>query len=450
MPKVSIILTSFNHEKYIREAIDSAVAQTFTDFELIIWDDASGDNSWSIINSYSDPRIKTFRNDETRRGIYGINKAIAEIASGKYIAIHHSDDVWEPEKLEKQVTFLDEHPEFGAVFTHLLAIDEDSNPLNDPEHVYSNVFNQPNRTRHEWLNYFFYHGNALCHPSVLIRKQCYTDCGLYRYGMAQVGDFDMWIRLCLKYEIYILPEKLLCFRVRDNKANASGVRPETVIRMGIEYLTMLKSYLLIETFEEMAAIFPEAKKYYQKDGFEPKFVFAMIALEKNIPNSIKLEKNIPNSIKLFGIELLFDLIYDSTTAKKIKSLYGFDYRTLIALTGKHDVFSIERNRQLVERDRQLVERDRQIAALYNSISWKITRPLRKMGKLFKRGTIGRSSAKYIWYTITLQLPKKLRERKKKKIRDGCKPPKSSAEYVDEIEAVYLRDNSLIRKNSNKK
>jgi glycosyltransferase involved in cell wall biosynthesis len=206
MPRVSVILTSYNHEKYIREAIKSALAQTFNDFELIIWDDASTDNSWQIINSYTDPRIVAFRNNERRRGIFGINKAISQITSGEYIAIHHSDDVWEPDKLAKQVAFLDENHEIGAIFTNALAIGEDSKPLNDFSHFYSIIFDQPNRTRHEWLNLFFNRGNALCHPSVLIRRECYDRCGLYRFGLAQVTDFDMWIRLCMKYEIYVLPE----------------------------------------------------------------------------------------------------------------------------------------------------------------------------------------------------------------------------------------------------
>ena len=107
MPKVTVILTSFNHAKYIREAIESALNQTYGDFELIIWDDASTDESWDIINSYSDPRIRVFRNERTMRAMFGINKCIAELASGEYIAIHNSDDIWETEKLARQVEFLD-------------------------------------------------------------------------------------------------------------------------------------------------------------------------------------------------------------------------------------------------------------------------------------------------------------------------------------------------------
>ncbi|MCK5666558.1 MAG: glycosyltransferase, partial [Thiotrichaceae bacterium] len=200
MPTVSVILTSFNHAKYISEAIDSVLNQTFTDFELIIWDDASTDESWELINSYTDSRIIKFRNETTKRGVYGINKAITEISKAEYIAIHHSDDIWLPSKLEKQIDFLKNNSKYGAVFTNALAVCEDGSPLNDDQHFYTNIFTQANRSRYEWLNHFFREGNALCHPSVLIRKKCYDDCGLYRYGFAQLGDLDMWVRLCLKYE----------------------------------------------------------------------------------------------------------------------------------------------------------------------------------------------------------------------------------------------------------
>lgn len=352
MPKISVILTSFNHEKYIREAIESVLAQTFIDFELIIWDDASTDQSWNIINSYSDSRIKAYRNEVNQR--YVINRAVTEVASGQYIAIHHSDDIWEKDKLEKQLEFLETHLEFGAVFTQVQVIDENSEPFYKSGHFYSDIFEQPNRTRHEWLNHFFYRYNALCHPSVLIRKQCYEVCGLYRYGLALLPDFDMWIRLCLKYEIYVLPEKLTHFRVRDNEANTSGDRPETRIRGATEYHLLLRNFIHIETFEEMVAIFPEAKSYYRVNGFEVTFVFAMICLEG--------QSAYPS--KLFAIELLFDLISDKNKAVKIKELYNFDYLDFIALTGKHNLFPIDAAETL---DRILTSR-----------SWKITAPLRKL------------------------------------------------------------------------
>lgn len=357
MQRVSVILTSFNHEKYLCEAIDSVLSQTFTDYELIIWDDASSDNSWDVINQYADSRIKTFRNDENKGGIaYGVNKAISEVATGKYIAIHHSDDVWELDKLEKQVAFLDTHPDIGAVFTNVRAIGEDSTPLNNPEHFYFNIFDQPNRTRHEWLNHFFYKGNALCHPSVFLRKKCYEECGCYRLSLAQLTDFDMWIRLCLKYEIHVLPEKLVRFRVRDNEANSSGNRPETSIRHTYEFYKLLSNYRKITIFDDLVKIFPSAVRYDRKEETDIDFVLAMVALEEK-SSAFRQQ---------FGLDLLFEAISYPIRSANIERLYDFDDKSFKALTAQHDVFSRE-----------------VVSSLMASRLWKLTSPLRKMEKIWR-------------------------------------------------------------------
>ncbi|MCL6478020.1 MAG: glycosyltransferase [Peptococcaceae bacterium] len=369
MPKVSVILTSFNHAKYLCKAIDSVLNQTYGDFELIIWDDASADESWFIINGYKDSRIKAFRNKERKRGVYGINKAIREIARGEYIAIHHSDDIWEPHKLEHQVKFMDEHLDIGAVFTNALAIGEDGAALEDTSHFYYSIFEQPNRSRHEWLNRFFYKGNALCHPSVLIRRQCYIDCGLYRPWLAQVADFDMWIRLCLKHNIYVFPEKLVRFRVRDNEANTSGNHQDARIRGMTEFHYILRNYLLINTFDEMVSIFPEAQNYFRVEGFENQFVLAMICLgDKSL-----------HWAKFLGLELLYELLSDAEKAERIKNLYSFDYRNFIELTAIYDIFSLETvanlSQTIAEHDGQIAsltcamaERDEQIANLNQAMA----------------------------------------------------------------------------------
>jgi glycosyltransferase involved in cell wall biosynthesis len=361
MPKVSVILTSYNHAKYISHSIESVLQQTYTDFELIIGDDASTDESWSIINTYRDPRIRAFRNDINSAG-QQLNTAIETLAQGEYIAVHHSDDIWESNKLTWQVDFLESHSEFGAVFTDALAIDEDGDPLINSTHAYSNIFSQPNRTRHQWLNFFFCRGNALCHPSVLIRKECYNHCGLYRNGLGLLPDFDMWVRLCLKHEIYVLPEKLVRFRVRTDEANTSGNRPEVRIRGSVEYFVILKRFLSVSSFEELATIFPEAEKYYRTDGFNLKYVLGMVALEKR-PFSFT---------ELFGIQLLFELLEDPVQAGRIKSIYDFDYQDLIRITGQCDVFRVETliqyNAQIESLMQAVTDRDQQLQDLSQAVT----------------------------------------------------------------------------------
>ncbi|MBR3745689.1 MAG: glycosyltransferase family 2 protein, partial [Selenomonadaceae bacterium] len=107
-PKVSVILTSYNHAAYISAAIESVLNQTFTDFELLIVDDGSTDNSREIIKQYNDPRIKFFLYEKNRGPVIAIDDALKS-AHGKYIAVHHSDDLWTLDKLARQVEFLDTH-----------------------------------------------------------------------------------------------------------------------------------------------------------------------------------------------------------------------------------------------------------------------------------------------------------------------------------------------------
>ena len=369
MPSVTVILTSFNHEKYIREAIDSVLNQSFTDFELIILDDTSSDGSWELINKYSDQRIRAFRYDERSASTMDANKAIAEMASGRYIAIHHSDDIWEPNKLELQVAFLERHSDIGAVFTKATIIGEDGLPLADRSHYYWGIFDQPNKTRHEWLRFFFKTGNALCHPSVLIRRTCYDDIGFYQPGLWQLPDFDLWIRLCLNYEIYIIQENLVRFRARDNDANSSGDRPDTRIRSAYETYWLLRHYRKITRFSDLIMIFPSAREYYRAEKTDTGFALGMIALE---------ESSHP-AARLFGQDLLFEALGDPDRARNIKDQYDFDELSFRAVTGRHDVFSIveaatlrqavaTRDGQITDLAHSVAERDGQIASLAHSVA----------------------------------------------------------------------------------
>jgi glycosyltransferase involved in cell wall biosynthesis len=326
MPTVSVILTSYNHASYLRESIESVLAQTYRDFELILVDDASTDDSWRIIQSYADPRIIAIRNEKNMRS-RGWYRVIEETASGRYIAMHHSDDAWMPEKLELQVPVLDRNPEVAAVFTRAHVIDDQGKPFKDADHFYYGIFDQPNRTRHAWLNFFFFNGNALCHPSVLIRKACYRECGLFDYVYAALPDFLKWVKICLRHEIHVLPAKLTLFRVHKNEQNASGYRHDTVSRGTIEYFMILNQFLQIKSPDEFIKVFPRAKEFQVKGEFVPEFALARICLES--PSNIHY---------LYGLCLLFDLINDTVTAPQIERLYQYTHMDLIAGTGKRDVF----------------------------------------------------------------------------------------------------------------
>ncbi|MDD3409326.1 MAG: glycosyltransferase, partial [Eubacteriales bacterium] len=180
-PKVSVMIPSYNHEPYVAEAVESVLNQTFTDFELLISDDASPDRSAEILQRYDDPRIDLHLSSENQGATLNL-QYLVDKCRGEYVALNNSDDVWLPQRLEKGVAYLDAHPECGAVFSQAALIDENSHVLTaDCE-----IFHQPNRTRAEWYRHFFTKANCLCHPSVLIRRSVYEQIGCYTMGMRQL------------------------------------------------------------------------------------------------------------------------------------------------------------------------------------------------------------------------------------------------------------------------
>lgn len=154
MPKVSVILSNYNGERYLKESISSVLKQTYTDFEFIIVDDASTDSSREVINSYNDPRIKRYYAEKNRHIAYSLNRAL-EMVSGEYIARIDSDDIWEINKLELQVRYMDEHRECGACFTKVNIIDKYSAIANGIYEEYYRMFNDvENKSQIEWIRFF--------------------------------------------------------------------------------------------------------------------------------------------------------------------------------------------------------------------------------------------------------------------------------------------------------
>ncbi len=345
MPRVSVILTSFNHAEYLQEAINSVLDQTFSDFELIIWDDASEDESWSIISAYKDPRIKAFRNDCSRRGVYGVNQAIEHIAQGAYVAIHHSDDVWLPDKLSKQVAALDSHPDWGAVFTWAVIIDDHGMEQPNP------WFSLPQMTRWEWLRLLFIGENHLNHPSVLIRRECFRQVGLYRYGLAQTGDAEMWSRLLLAYDIHVIEEALTKHRIFLSDRNTSGSKGPRLVRTENEWNILRLNFFHSVACEDLFRIFPGLDKYRRPTGCIQEFVLSMACLTECQSRSAWH----------LGLSTLYGLVATAESGRAVHELYGFDYRDLVALSGQCDTFGLEARRTAEEQPpggalRRLLER----------------------------------------------------------------------------------------------
>jgi glycosyltransferase involved in cell wall biosynthesis len=211
LPLVSVIVPVFNGEHFLAESLDSILGQTYPRLEVIVVDDASLDSTPEILAAYGD-RIRTIRQRSTR-GIYGnANDGIAE-AAGDLIAVFHADDVYEPTLLEREVDWLQRHPDAGAVFCSDVFIDGAGREIGRLE-LPPEVRGEQPLDYGTVLNALLTHTNVFLRcPTALVRADVYRAVGVYRDDeFKNSSDIEMWLRIVRRYPIGILEEHLLRYR----------------------------------------------------------------------------------------------------------------------------------------------------------------------------------------------------------------------------------------------
>lgn len=227
-PQVSICVTSYNHKYFVRAAVESARQQTFDDWEMIVIDDGSSDGTLEALADLCDERIQLHAFSSNKTRCVALNQCL-DRAKGRHIAILNSDDLWHPQKLEKQLAILDAREDLGAVFSWVDVIDDHGNCLGK-----RNYFNLENQSSQEWLKHLLLSGTPFCHASALVRRKAYADVGSYDERFTQLLDFEQWIRLCEAYEVWIIPEFLTKERQLSDQSNVSAPRPDAYARTNWE------------------------------------------------------------------------------------------------------------------------------------------------------------------------------------------------------------------------
>lgn len=198
---VSIIMPSYNTGRFIKETIESVLAQTYTNWELLIVDDCSTDDTDEVVGAYlSDERIRYFKNETNSGAAISRNRALRE-AKGKWIAFLDSDDLWEPEKLQKQISFMKEN-DYHFSYTNYVEIDEESKPngkkVTGPKRI----------TKRGMYNY--------CWPGCLTVMYDAETVGLIQIAdIKKNNDYAMWLKVCRKATCYLLDETLAKYRKRS-------------------------------------------------------------------------------------------------------------------------------------------------------------------------------------------------------------------------------------------
>ena len=201
LPKVSVFIPAYNVEKYIAEAIQSILDQTFTDFELIVINDGSTDKTSEIVKSFNDPRIVFIENKENQKLVRVRNQGL-EMARGEYLALMDADDISMPQRLAKQVAFLDANPEVGILGTDSLIWD-----TANPEKSY--FLEEP-----ETMDYVcVMKGGRPHHPTAMLRMSVIKQHN-FRYNLDYFccHDYELWSRMVRVTKIANLQEYLLKYR----------------------------------------------------------------------------------------------------------------------------------------------------------------------------------------------------------------------------------------------
>ena len=203
--KVSVIIPNYNCEKFIGETINSVLAQTYQNWELLIVDDCSTDHSVEVINGYceQDERIKLLVNESNSGAAASRNKAMRE-ATGEWIAFLDSDDLWLPEKLEKQLAFMSEN-QYSFSYTAYEHVDEETKPLN------VRVVGPKKVTKRKMFRY--------CYPGCLTVMYNRKEVGVVQIPDAIANgenDYAIWLKVAKFHTCYFLGEVLSLYRVRGN------------------------------------------------------------------------------------------------------------------------------------------------------------------------------------------------------------------------------------------
>jgi len=198
--KVSVIIPTYNRAEFLRSAIVSALNQTFKDIEMIVADDKSTDHTREVVRSFKDKRIKYIMNENNMGPSATRNSAILA-SKGEYIAFLDDDDEWIPEKLQKQVELLDKSPpNICGVYSDRLIIDRLSNKI-----VSEGL--QSNKVRGNLLSQLAMR-NQINTCTVLVKKKCLDEVGLFDETISYMEDRDLWIRLSLNWDFEYINEPL--------------------------------------------------------------------------------------------------------------------------------------------------------------------------------------------------------------------------------------------------
>lgn len=331
-PLVTVLMPNHNGGRFISASIQSVLNQTFTDYEFLIVEDASTDQSREIISTFADSRIRVIQLERNEHICVALNAGLQQ-AQGKYIARIDSDDCWKADKLEKQITYMEDHPECGASFTWVDVVDENDRLLSEEESGFVKLFRVENRTREQWISHFYFEGSCLCHPSAVMRTEIVRQLGGYRNALVQIQDFDLWIRIVKQHDIHVFTEPLMYYRHCPQGGNVSAVNKTTQRRTIYEMYRVMGKYFDDLSDEEFNRCFGDKFKLQGAHTHEELLCERALFLLDPIFCG--------HATKLCGMEKLANLLDYEETRRLLREKYGITQMNFYQLSASESLHMIE-------------------------------------------------------------------------------------------------------------
>jgi cellulose synthase/poly-beta-1,6-N-acetylglucosamine synthase-like glycosyltransferase len=235
-PLVSVCISAYNVERFLEEALTSIVLQTYSNLEIIVVDNGSVDKTFEIASTIGDERLSCFRLPENIGGYQAMN-LVSGRASGDLVAIYHSDDVYEPTMVEREVAYLQSHADSAAVFTMCSLIDENGTPFGSVD-LPAELAGRESVRYDDVFPVMVRKGNFIfpC-PSFMIRRSVLAEVGPFdadRWDIA--ADLEMWLRLTREHRVGILDDRLFRYRVTTQQWTSRWKRQRTTPDLAIEVM----------------------------------------------------------------------------------------------------------------------------------------------------------------------------------------------------------------------
>lgn len=326
-PLISVIMTCYNHEEFVEDAINSILSQTLGDFELIVVDDCSKDATSKRVRSIRDSRILFIARKERGGPSVAFNDAAAW-ATGQYVAMFSGDDISLPNRLHVEHQVLDQG--YGDAIFAIPEVIDSVGEFDQLQHRRFRRIFQTLSKDEDALEKLFFEGNFLCAPSCMMKMEAWRKLGGLHPGLVQLQDFHAWIRLARFAQIAVIDSPLVQYRVRDDGGNLSAASRDAAVLNELQYI--YRNFF--EGMERTAIV-----QHFKSRGSKELTRSSRLPLNIEVNFLLLAHKN--PAVQIIGLHGLLDAIANPELAKLLKEEKSLGPLDVYELTDSIDAFGIK-------------------------------------------------------------------------------------------------------------